>query len=35
VFVKPEAFDPARTPEIAREIGRINAALVKEGRKYL
>ncbi|MFO7706826.1 MAG: PEP/pyruvate-binding domain-containing protein [Desulfobacterales bacterium] len=35
VFVKPEAFDPARTPEIAREIGRINAALVKKGRKYL
>lgn len=35
VFVKPEAFDPSRTPEIAREIGRINAALVKEGRKYL
>ena len=35
VFVKPEAFDPARTPEIAREIGRINAALVRAGRKYL
>ncbi len=35
VFVKPDAFDPARTPEIAREIGRINADLVKEGRKYL
>jgi hypothetical protein len=35
VFVKPDAFDPARTPEIAREIGRINAALVREERKYL
>ncbi len=35
VFVRPEAFDPGRTLEIAREIGRLNAGLVKEGRKYL
>lgn len=35
VFVKPEDFDPARTADIAREIGRINAQLVKEERQYL
>lgn len=35
VFVKPESFDPSRTPDIAREIGRINRELEKEGRKYL
>ena len=35
VFVKPEAFDPAKTVEIAREIAGINAILVKSNRKYL
>jgi DNA-binding NarL/FixJ family response regulator len=35
VFVKPEAFDVRRTPEIAREIGRLNAGLVRAGRRYL
>jgi hypothetical protein len=35
VFVKPEAFDAGRTPEIAREIGQLNAALMAEQRKYL
>jgi hypothetical protein len=35
VFVKPDAFDPAKTMEIAREIARINASLVKEDQKYL
>ncbi|MBR9985205.1 MAG: phosphoenolpyruvate synthase/pyruvate phosphate dikinase [Desulfosarcina sp.] len=35
ILVKPEAFDPGRTMEIAREIARINATLVKEDRKYL
>ena len=35
VFVKPENFDTARTMEIAREIGRFNAQLVSENRKYL
>jgi hypothetical protein len=35
IFVKPEAFDPGKTMEIAREIARLNAILVKEDRKYL
>ena len=35
VFVKPEAFDPGRTVEIAREIGQINARLLSEGRPYV
>ncbi len=35
IYIKPDAFDPAHTPEIAREIGKINAALLEEGRKYL
>jgi CheY-like chemotaxis protein len=35
VYVKPEVFDPGRTPQIAREIGELNAGLVMAGRKYL
>jgi hypothetical protein len=35
VFVKPRDFDVRRTPEIAREIARMNAALAREGRRYL
>jgi hypothetical protein len=35
VWVKPEAFDVRRTPEIAREIGRLNAALTRQGRRYV
>ena len=35
VFVKPDTFDVGRTLEIAREIGKINAALMAEQRKYL
>ena len=35
VYVKPDGFDPVNTPEIASEIGKINASLMKEGRKYL
>ena len=35
VFVKPDAFDPARTTDMAREIAKLNASLVKDGRKYL
>jgi DNA-binding NarL/FixJ family response regulator len=35
VFVKPEVFDVRRTPEIAREIGQINAVLMRSARKYL
>jgi hypothetical protein len=33
--VKPDAFDPSRTVEIAREIGKLNSLLVAEERKYL
>lgn len=35
LYVKPEAFDLAATKEIAREIGRLNAELVRENKKYL
>ncbi len=35
VYVKPEAFDPAATPRMAEEIGRLNAHLSGEGRPYL
>lgn len=35
IYVKPDAFDPAKTIEIAGEISRFNASLVKSGRKYL
>jgi CheY-like chemotaxis protein len=35
LFVKPEDFDPSMTPLIAREVGRLNAELVKAGRRYI
>ena len=35
VYVKPDAFDPGRTPEMALEISRFNGQLIQEGRKYL
>jgi len=35
VYVNPDTFDPARTIEIATEIGRINKQLVQQKRKYL
>ena len=35
LFIKPDIFDPGRTPEIAQEIGKLNAGLLKAGRKYL
>ncbi len=35
VFVRPERFDPARTPDIAREVSALNARLRAEGRHYL
>jgi hypothetical protein len=35
LFVKPDAFDPGETTEIAREIGEMNAALTQERRKYV
>ena len=35
VYVKPDAFDPARTREMAAQIGAINAALKLRQRPYL
>jgi len=35
VYVKPHAFDPGKTVDIARQIARVNASLMKQGRKYL
>lgn len=35
VYVKPEAFDPARMREMAGEISHFNSLLAREGRKYL
>jgi len=35
IFVNPDAFDPARTVDIAAEIGQINRQLVQQQRKYL
>ncbi len=35
VYVRPEEFDPARTRDITREIGEINARLQRRGRPYL
>jgi len=35
VFVRPEAFDPAATPDIAKELEKINRVLVAEGRHYI
>ncbi len=35
VLVRRDRFDPAETVAIARQIGKINARLVDEGRRYL
>ena len=35
LLVRPESFDPARTGEIAREIGQMNAQLQARGEQYL
>lgn len=35
VWVDPRTFQPERTRDIAMEIGRLNGALRKEGRKFL
>ena len=35
LYVKPDDFDPGRTVEIAREIGKMNSQLVGQGCKYL
>jgi hypothetical protein len=35
VYLRPEVFDPAATPQMALELDRINRALVEAGRPYL
>ena len=35
VFVNPDRFDPARTVDIASEIGRMNGRLIQQHHKYL
>jgi hypothetical protein len=35
LFVKPDEFDAVKTPQIAQEIGELNAGLLSESRKYL
>ena len=35
LYVKPDIFEAGQTPQIAREIGELNAALQQEKRKYL
>jgi hypothetical protein len=35
IFVRPDTFDPARTADIAVEIGKFNRHLVARKRKYL
>jgi len=35
VFIRPDAFEPAETPAIAKELEHINRRLAEEGRRYL
>jgi hypothetical protein len=35
IYVKPAAFDPAKTPEIAREISKLNNWMQQQDRKYV
>ena len=35
VYVRPDSFDPARTVEIAAEVGKINQQMIQRKRKYL
>ena len=35
LYVKPDAFDAGRTPEIARQIGELNSHLLRQGKKYI
>jgi hypothetical protein len=35
LYVKQDSFDPSQTMEIAAQISRLNAKMLKEGRKYL
>jgi hypothetical protein len=35
VFIRPDAFEPAQTPAIAKELELINRSMVADGRRYL
>jgi len=35
VFIRPDAFEPAETPAIAKELEDINRCLVADGRRYV
>ena len=35
VFVTPQRWDGTRTPEIAREVGKLNEVLLQEGRRFI
>ncbi|MDY6793055.1 MAG: PEP/pyruvate-binding domain-containing protein [Thermodesulfobacteriota bacterium] len=35
IYVRPDSFDPARTVEIAAEIGKMNRQMVQQNKKYL
>jgi len=35
IYVRPDSFDPARTVEIAGEIGKVNRQMVQQNKKYL
>ncbi|MCB2220922.1 MAG: phosphoenolpyruvate synthase [Bacteroidetes bacterium] len=35
VYIKPEAFDPAKSSQIAQDVGVINDKFLKEGRNYI
>ncbi|MBU1566511.1 MAG: hypothetical protein KJ630_12900 [Proteobacteria bacterium] len=35
VYIRPDTFDPSHTPEMARQLGKINAGLMKTGKKYI
>ncbi len=35
IYVNPDTFDPARTVEMARIIGKLNSELRRQGRRYL
>ncbi|OQY14319.1 MAG: phosphoenolpyruvate synthase PpsA [Desulfobacteraceae bacterium 4572_187] len=35
IYVRPDSFDPARTVEIAGEIGKVNRQMLQKNKKYL
>ncbi len=35
IYIRPETFDPSRTVDMARQLGKLNAGLMKAGRKYI